>query len=82
MNDKLLFDKLFTKYLKRDIIDMRFATLDDFKKFIKDKKVLFAKPQADFGGHGIEKIVLKDVKNIEKLYKELIKKKLFVVEER
>lgn len=81
MNDKLLFDKLFTKYLKRDIIDMRFATLEEFKEFTKNKKVLFAKPQADFGGHGIEKIVLKDVKNLEKLYKDLRKKKLFVVEE-
>lgn len=81
MSDKLVFNKIFHKYLGREFIDIRNTSLEDFKKFIKNKKVIFAKPPVNFGGHGIEKIVLKDVDNIEKLYKDLKKKKLNLIEE-
>ncbi len=81
MSDKLVFNKIFKDFLGREFIDLRSTTLEEFTKFIKNKKVIFAKPPTDFGGHGIEKIVLKDVKNIENLYKELKKKKLNLIEE-
>ena len=81
MADKLLFNRIFKEYLGREFIDLRTTSVDDFKKFIKGKKHIFAKPPLDFGGHGIEKISVKDIKDVNKLYKELKKKKLNLVEE-
>ncbi|MBR4178350.1 MAG: hypothetical protein IKR57_03270 [Bacilli bacterium] len=81
MSDKIVFNKIFNKYLGREWIDLRNSSIDDFKKFIKGKDVIFAKPPTDFGGHGIRKIETKDIKNIEELYKELLKKKINLIEE-
>ena len=81
MSDKLVFNKIFNDFLKREWIDLRITSLDDFKKFIKNKKTIFAKPPTDFGGHGIQKIVVKDIKDVDKLYKELKSKKLNLIED-
>ena len=81
MSDKLLFDRIFKDYLGREFLDLRTASVDDFKKFIKGKKHVFAKPPLDFGGHGIEKIAVKDIKDVDKLFKELKNKKLNLIEE-
>lgn len=81
MSDKIIFNKIFNKYLGREFIDLRVTSIDEFKKFIKNKKNIFAKPPTEFGGHGIEKITVKDIDNIEKLYKELLSKKLNLIEE-
>ena len=81
MSDKIIFNKIFNKYLGRDWIDLRVTSLDEFKSFIKGKKTIFAKPPKEFGGHGIRKIELKDIKNIENLYKELKNDKLDLIEE-
>ena len=81
MSDKLVFNKIFNDFLKREWIDLRITSLDDFKKFIKNKKTIFAKPPTDFGGHGIQKIVVKDIKDVDKLYKELRDKKLNLIED-
>ena len=78
MSDKIVFNRIFKDYIKSDL---RNSSLDDFKKFIKDKKNVFAKPPTDFGGHGIEKICVKDIKNIKEKYEELKKKKLNLIEE-
>lgn len=81
MSDKIVFNRIFDKYLKREWIDLRLTSLDEFKKFIKNKKTIFAKPPTDFGGHGIKKIVVKDIENVEELYKELKEKKLNLIED-
>lgn len=81
MSDKIVFNKIFNKYLGRSWIDLRNTSLEDFKKFIKGKKNIFAKPPTDFGGHGIEKISVKDIEDVEKLYQRLKSKKLNLIEE-
>lgn len=81
MSDKLVFNKIFREYLGREFIDIRNSSLEDFKSFVKNKKCIFAKPPTDFGGHGIRKIVLKDYKDIDKLYNELKDAKLNLIEE-
>lgn len=81
LNDKLIFNDIFKEYLKRDYINLRVASADDFKKFLKGKKHVFAKLTNGEGGHGITKIVTKDIEDIDKLYKELIKNKQYLVEE-
>lgn len=81
MRDKILFNKIYKDYIKRDFIDLRVSSLDDFKLFIKNKKNVFAKPPTDFGGHGIKKIVVNDIEDIEILYNRLKRTKLYLIEE-
>ncbi len=81
MRDKILFNKIFRDYIKRDWIDLRTTSLKEFKEFVKEKDIIFGKVQNDFGSHGIRKIVLKDIKDINKLYEELIINKQILVEE-
>lgn len=81
MSDKLIFNKIFRDYIKREYIDLRVTSLEEFKKFIKNKKNIFAKPPTDFGGHGIRKIAVKEIKDVEKLYLDLKKNKLNLIEE-
>lgn len=80
LSDKLIFNDIFKDYLKRDYLNLRMADFQEFKEFIKDKKVVFAKTPISEGGHGVSKIVLKDY-CAEKLYYELIKKGQVLVEE-
>ena len=81
MSDKIVFNRIFNKYLGREWIDIRTTSLDEFKEFLKGKKTIFAKPPTDFGGHGIEKITVKEIEDVEKLYEDLKKKKLNLIEE-
>ena len=81
MNDKLLFNKIFKDYLKRDFLDLRTSNSDDLKAFAKGKEHIFAKPPKDFGGHGIRKIKVKDIKDYDKLYKELRSKEINLIED-
>lgn len=80
MNNKILFNKVFKDYIKRDFIDLRVCSKEDFIKFCEGKEIVFSKRVRDFGGHGVSKIVLKD-KDLEKLYEEINERKEFLVEE-
>lgn len=81
MSDKLVFNKIFREFLGREFIDLRSTSLEDFKKFLKNKKNVFAKPTTDFGGHGIRKIAVDSIKDVNELYNELLKNKIYLVEE-
>ena len=81
MSDKIVFNRIFSEFLGREWIDIRNTTVKDFEAFIKDKKTIFAKPPTDFGGHGIQKIQTKDVKDVKSLREELLSKKLYLVED-
>ena len=78
--DKILFNKVFRDYVKRDFIDLRVSTLDEFKKFVKGKKVFFAKPHNLSGGKGVEKITNKNL-DLDEVYQQLLDNKQFLVEE-
>ena len=78
--NKLVFNKLFKDYLKRDFIDIRTAKEEEIEKFIKNKKYIFAKPITDFGGHGITKIKTSKIKSIKSLKKQLLNKKQYLIE--
>jgi len=81
LHDKLLFNKFFQEYLKRDYINLREASYEDFVKFLQSKKTVFAKTPTGEGGHGVSKIEVKEEKNLENLYQNLLKKQQFLVEE-
>lgn len=79
--DKIVFNNIMKDYLKRDYLDLRVSTEKDIEKFLKGKTTVFAKPTTDFGGHNIEKIEVKDVKNITSLHQKLLKNKQYLLED-
>lgn len=79
-NNKFLFNKLFKKYIKRDYIDLRLTSFEEFRNFIKDKNNVFAKSPQGEGGYQVEKINVNEY-NILKLYNKLLRKKYYLVEE-
>ncbi len=81
MLNKLIFNKIFKKYIKREFLDIRVASEEDIKNFIKNKESVFAKPITNFGGHGIEKIKVSDIKNINNFQKKLLDNKQYLLEE-
>ena len=79
--DKIKFNDVFKDYMGRDYLDLRKASVNDFKKFVQNKKDFFAKKHNSCGGDGVEKIIVKEHKSIPNLYKELLEKEQFLVEE-
>lgn len=80
LNDKLVFNQYFKKFLKRNYINLKVATLEEFKKFLENQDVVFAKTPIGEGGHGVKKIIVKNYK-VENLYRELKENGQFLVEE-
>lgn len=78
--DKALFNKLFNKYLNREWIYLKDASIDDFKKYLKGKKEIIVKPLSLSCGKGVEKINLKKV-DAKELYDRLIKNDQTLVED-
>ncbi len=68
LNDKLIFNELFKKYLKRDFINLRVSTAEDLRAFLKGKTTVFAKETHGEGGHGISKLKVADIKDVDALY--------------
>ena len=79
--DKLVFNKILKDYLKRDFLDVRVSSEKQIKDFIKGKETVFAKPATDFGGHGIEKINVKQIKSIKDLKQQLLSNKQYLLED-
>ena len=79
-NNKVKFNEIFKKYLKR-----KYLYLDNnygaFKKFTNEHKTLLAKPIDAQCGKGIEKIIIEENTNIKKLYNTLISNSQLLVEE-
>ncbi len=78
-DDKVSFNKLFKKFMKRDCLYLD-NNLDEFKKFIKDKKEIMVKPIDGDGGFKVEKIKV-NIKDAEKIYNQLIENNQTLVEE-
>lgn len=80
LQDKIEFNKKFNKYLKREWIDLRNTSLEEFEKFLNKKDYVIAKELDNCGGKGITKVKV-DKKNAKKIRNELIKNKQYLVEE-
>jgi len=78
--DKILFNKVFRKYIGRDFIDIRTSSLKEFTEFVKDKETFFVKRHDGCGGVGINRIVNKDI-DYKELYNKLFETKQYLVEE-
>ena len=77
--DKALFNKLYDKYLNREWIYLK-DNLEEFKKYLKNKKEIIVKPLSLSCGKGVEKIKVSEYEP-EELYNHLIKTERFLVED-
>lgn len=78
--DKVTFNKLFNKYLNRDWIYLKEASIDDFKKYLNGKDYVIVKPLDLSCGKGVDKINVKNV-NVNDLYNKLIESGQTLVED-
>ncbi|MCI8666531.1 MAG: hexapeptide transferase [Dorea sp.] len=62
------FNTAFARYLKRDWIDVKKKSYDDFSKFVNTKDSFFAKQPDGMFGTGVEKVFVKDIIDLHKLY--------------
>lgn len=78
--DKALFNHLFDKYLNREWIYLKEASVEEFKKYLKGKKEVIVKPLSLSCGKGVEKISVKDY-SVEELYNHLMSTEQTLVED-
>ncbi len=78
--NKIVFNKLFDKYLKRNwmVLD---NNLEDFEKFFKENKSIIVKPIDAEGGRGVEKFVYDNNINCKELYDKLVENNQLLIEE-
>lgn len=81
LSDKLFFNEIFKEYIKRDFINLRKSSVDDFKAFLTDKTTVFAKQVNGEGGHGISKIKVSEIDDVTALYNKLIANNQLLVED-
>lgn len=79
--NKLLFNKFFEDYIKREYINLRKSSKEEFNNFLNKHSTVFAKNPLGEGGHGISRIVVSEIANRDELYNELIKNKQLLLEE-
>lgn len=79
--DKSKFNKAFRDYIGRDFIVLTECTQEDLKTFCEGKSSVFAKVTSSFGGQGVEKINIADIKDYNALYKRLTEEGKFLVED-
>ena len=69
--NKVEFNKTFKEFVKRDFIEVNTSKKEEVIKFIKKHKEFMAKPITGTCGKGIEKINIKNYKNIDEVYEYL-----------
>lgn len=81
LSDKLIFNEIFRDCLGRAFINLRTASAEDLRRFLADKITVFAKETHGEGGHGITKLKVADIKDVDQLYRELVEKDQLLVED-
>lgn len=81
LSDKLDFNENFSEYLGRKFINLKTATKEEFFEFIDNCEVVFCKVTDNFGGQGIERVVVSEIDDKDEFYNSCIQKKQFDVEE-
>ena len=81
--DKITFNKVFREYIGRDFLDLRTAGPEEFAAFMEKNRgrKIFAKPNADYGGHGIECFTVDDDLDFEERRKKCLENGQYLVEE-
>lgn len=78
--DKIAFNEKFSDFIKRDWIDLREASAEEFSLFLKKNPLIIAKVIDGAGGEGIDKYDSKNFSDKNSLYELLKKKKQYLAE--
>jgi len=81
LDNKLLFNEKFKDFLKRDWINLKVASQEEFANFIKGKINIIVKPVDQACGRNVEKINVEHITDINALYDSLIQKQQFLAED-
>ncbi|NLL23387.1 MAG: hypothetical protein GX260_06350 [Tissierellia bacterium] len=81
LEDKGIFNKFFSEFIGREAIDLRWDSFEDFENMVQNREVLFLKTPFDHGGHNMERVATKDIKDVKALYDRLMKSGGYTIEE-
>lgn len=79
--NKVEFNKIFNKYLKRNWMMLTPDNYSDFETFFKANKAIIVKPIDDEGGHGVEKYVYSSDVDCKEIYDKLLANDQLLIEE-
>ena len=79
--NKVEFNKIFDKYLKRNWMVLNSSNYTEFKEFFKTNISIIVKPIDDEGGNGVEKFVYSDNINCKDLFDKLVSNNQLLIEE-
>ena len=79
--NKVEFNKIFDKYLKRNWMVLNSSNYSEFKEFFKANNSIIVKPIDDEGGNGVEKFVYSDNINCKDLFDKLVSNNQLLIEE-
>lgn len=80
-DDKAKFLTAFNEYAKRTFFDLRKAKKDDFLSWAKTQETFMAKVIDGDGGKGVNKFTVSLIDDLDALYTELIKNRMYIIEE-
>ena len=79
--NKLVFNKLFDSYLRRQWLNVQTATLQELQAFLERHPVVFAKDPYGECGRGISRIVTAEITDVEAFRQQLIENGQLLLEE-
>ena len=79
--NKLEFNQLFSPLVTRPYLDVRDVNVESFRRFLKGRSEIIAKPVDGIGGHGVKRIAVDENTDVEQLYNSLLEEKRTLVEE-
>lgn len=79
--NKIEFNKLFDKYLKRNWMFLTEDNYSDFESFFKENISIIVKPIDGEGGNGIEKFIYSPNTDCKELYNKLLENNQLLIEE-
>ena len=74
LEDKGLFARLYQDYIRRDWLDLRFASEEEFRTFVEKHSEFMAKPVKGEEGYGVEKYSIEGGSDLSALYRKLREK--------
>ena len=81
LRDKGKFLRHFVDFVKRDFVDLRVDSFEQWNAFLDKNEVFFVKPPLECGGKGVERMLSSEVTDRKALYQKLLDEQRFIVEE-
>lgn len=70
LDNKIEFCKKYKSFLKRDVLDCKKASIEEFKKFCKNKDVFFTKKHDGSCGIGVNKVKVDQIIDFENTFEQ------------